>query len=144
MIKAKVALVLGSGGARGLAHIGVLKVLKKNNIPIHIDRTFATLRELILNENKRSRKKSLAPLSTELEPPHLLQTLTQSIATIETRLQALNLGQWPAPVLISPVIEGFNVLEFHRANELIASGEKATNIALSEICSVIQSNSKNI
>lgn len=30
----KVALVLGSGGARGLAHIGVLKVLKKYNIPI--------------------------------------------------------------------------------------------------------------
>jgi len=42
------------------------------------------------------------------------------------------------------VIEGFNVLEFHRANELIASGEKAANIALSEIRSVIQSSSKNI
>lgn len=30
----KVGLALGSGGARGLAHIGVLKVLKENNIPI--------------------------------------------------------------------------------------------------------------
>jgi len=30
----KIGLVLGSGGARGLAHIGVLKVLEKNNIPI--------------------------------------------------------------------------------------------------------------
>lgn len=32
--KIKIGLVLGSGGARGLAHIGVLKVLERNNIPI--------------------------------------------------------------------------------------------------------------
>jgi len=30
----KVGLALGSGGARGLAIIGVLKVLEENNIPI--------------------------------------------------------------------------------------------------------------
>lgn len=30
----KVGLALGAGGARGLAHIGVLKVLEKENIPI--------------------------------------------------------------------------------------------------------------
>ena len=30
----KVGLALGSGGARGLAHIGVIKVLEENNIPI--------------------------------------------------------------------------------------------------------------
>jgi len=30
----KLGLALGSGGARGLAHIGVIKVLKENNIPI--------------------------------------------------------------------------------------------------------------
>ena len=30
----KVGLALGSGGARGLAHLGVLKVLLENNIPI--------------------------------------------------------------------------------------------------------------
>jgi len=34
MAKAKVSLVLGGGGARGLAHIGVLKVLEKNHLPI--------------------------------------------------------------------------------------------------------------
>ena len=32
----KVALVLGGGGARGLAHIGALKVLEKENIPIDL------------------------------------------------------------------------------------------------------------
>ncbi len=30
----KIGLVLSGGGARGLAHIGILKVLEKNNIPI--------------------------------------------------------------------------------------------------------------
>jgi len=34
--KLKVALALGGGGARGLAHIGVLKVLERENIPIDI------------------------------------------------------------------------------------------------------------
>ncbi len=32
----KVGLVLGSGAARGLAHLGVIKVLHENNIPIDI------------------------------------------------------------------------------------------------------------
>jgi len=30
----KIGLVLGSGGPRGFAHIGVIKILEKNNIPI--------------------------------------------------------------------------------------------------------------
>ncbi|HPN54589.1 MAG TPA: patatin-like phospholipase family protein [Candidatus Moranbacteria bacterium] len=32
--KPKIGLALGSGGAKGLAHIGIIKVLKENNIPI--------------------------------------------------------------------------------------------------------------
>ncbi|MDD5126875.1 MAG: patatin-like phospholipase family protein [Dehalococcoidales bacterium] len=34
MSRKKVGLVLGSGSARGLAHIGVLRVLKEENIPV--------------------------------------------------------------------------------------------------------------
>jgi NTE family protein len=34
--KLKIGLALGGGGARGLAHIGVLKVLEKENIPIDL------------------------------------------------------------------------------------------------------------
>jgi NTE family protein len=34
--KKKIGLALGSGGARGLAHIGVLKCLIEHNIPIHM------------------------------------------------------------------------------------------------------------
>ncbi len=35
MTKPKIGLALGSGGARGFAHIGVIKVLEEANIPIH-------------------------------------------------------------------------------------------------------------
>lgn len=35
-IRPKIGLALGSGGFRGLAHIGVIKVLEKNNIPIDL------------------------------------------------------------------------------------------------------------
>lgn len=34
MSKPKVGLALGSGGARGFAHIGVIKVLQQEGIPI--------------------------------------------------------------------------------------------------------------
>ena len=33
---AKIGLVLGGGGARGLAHIGILKVLIREHIPIDV------------------------------------------------------------------------------------------------------------
>ena len=33
---AKIALVLGGGAARGFAHIGVLKILESNRIPVHM------------------------------------------------------------------------------------------------------------
>ncbi|HOJ52630.1 MAG TPA: patatin-like phospholipase family protein [Syntrophales bacterium] len=33
---AKVALVLGAGAARGFAHVGVLKILEANKVPIHM------------------------------------------------------------------------------------------------------------
>ena len=32
----KIALVLGAGASRGFAHIGVLKILESNKIPIHM------------------------------------------------------------------------------------------------------------
>lgn len=34
MVRPKIGLALGSGGSRGFAHIGVLKILQKENIPI--------------------------------------------------------------------------------------------------------------
>src|SRR3970040_116518 len=33
---AKIAIVLGAGASKGFAHIGVLKVLESNKIPVHM------------------------------------------------------------------------------------------------------------
>jgi len=33
-MKKKIGLALGGGGARGLAHVGVLKVLEEEQIPV--------------------------------------------------------------------------------------------------------------
>ena len=33
---ARIALVLGAGSSKGFAHIGVLKILESNKIPIHM------------------------------------------------------------------------------------------------------------
>ena len=36
MKEPKIGLALGSGGAKGFAHIGVIKVLREVGIPIHM------------------------------------------------------------------------------------------------------------
>ena len=36
MKEPKIGLALGSGGAKGFAHIGVIKVLRETGIPIHM------------------------------------------------------------------------------------------------------------
>lgn len=36
LTRPKVGLALGSGGARGLAHIGVLKVMQREGIPVDV------------------------------------------------------------------------------------------------------------
>ena len=33
---AKIALVLGAGASKGFAHIGVIKILESNKVPIHM------------------------------------------------------------------------------------------------------------
>ncbi|MBU2262709.1 MAG: patatin-like phospholipase family protein, partial [Proteobacteria bacterium] len=35
-VPAKVALVLGAGASRGFAHVGVLKALEAQKVPIHL------------------------------------------------------------------------------------------------------------
>ncbi|MFZ2206345.1 MAG: patatin-like phospholipase family protein [Microgenomates group bacterium] len=67
MFRPKIGLALGGGGPKGLAHIGVIKVLEKNNIPIDFiagtsagamvggmyaySKNIASLEEQFLNKN---------------------------------------------------------------------------------------------
>jgi NTE family protein len=49
---------------------------------------------------------------------------------MENRINALQLKDLKADVLIRPDLDHFNMLEFHRAEEAIAAGEKAARNAL--------------
>jgi predicted acylesterase/phospholipase RssA len=81
--------------------------------------------------------------SESLSPPHLLQTLKQSIAVVETSLQYLLLRQQPPYVLISPAIHEFDLLSFHQAKGFIAAGEDASTACLPEIFAVLSRNSSS-
>jgi hypothetical protein len=52
--QARVALVLGAGASKGFAHIGVLKVLEANKIPVR--RTYRMARKWSLEKATRGRR----------------------------------------------------------------------------------------
>lgn len=116
-----------------------------------LNKTISTLRERLLlqirkfdrkqidkNDPPKKENDQLNSALSDTTPPHIFQTLMQSITVVETNLQTIQLSQWPADILISPVIEGFNLLDFHRAKDVIDSGEEAANTALPQIRSAIE------
>ncbi|MBU2637192.1 MAG: patatin-like phospholipase family protein [Bacteroidetes bacterium] len=127
----------------------------KDQRVFRLNKTISTLRERLLlqvrkfdwkqideNDPPEKEKDTVNSTLSDVAPPHLFQTLMQSIAVVETNLQTFQLSQWPADVLISPVIGGFNLLDFHRAKDVIDSGEEAANAALPHIRSAIERRTK--
>jgi len=57
--------------------------------------------------------------------PSMLESLMQSMSIIENSLIAMHLKNNEPDVLITPPVDGIELLAFHRANELIKIGEKA-------------------
>jgi len=115
---------------------------KKGREPFRLNKTISMLRKRLLLQNQMlSEQKGGEEGSEYPSPPHLLQTLKQAIAVVETRLQDLQLDQQPPDVLISPTINEFDLLSFHRAKGLIAAGEDAATAVLSEIHTALSGNS---
>jgi NTE family protein len=127
----------------------------KDQRVFRLNKTISTLRERLLlqmrkfdwkqiDENDPPKKENhhVNPALSDASPPHVFQTLMQSIAIVETNLQTFQLSKWPADVLISPVIGRFNLLDFHRAKDVIDSGEEAANTALPHIRSAIEGRTK--
>jgi len=150
-------------GADVIIAVNITQVLSKvgksnrGEGAFRLNKTISTLKERLLlqmrkfdwkkideNDPPGKEKDPVDSTLTDAAPPHVFQTLMQSVAVVETKLQALHLAQWPADVLISPVIRGINVLDFHRAKELIDCGEEAANTALPHICSAIEDRTKKL
>ena len=65
--------------------------------------------------------------------PNIFRVCAQSVAIMENVINDLHLRQNPHDLIIRPHLEGITLLEFHRAEEVIAAGEKATRAALPDI-----------
>lgn len=67
------------------------------------------------------------------KPPHIFRAFAQSVAIMENQINALRLVQDDIDLLLKPQLHGINLLEFQRADEIIAAGEKAARQELSHI-----------
>ena len=69
----------------------------------------------------------------QLRTPNIFRVCAQSVAIMENLINDLHLSQNPQDLIIRPQLEGITLLEFHRAEEVIAAGEAAARSALPEI-----------
>jgi NTE family protein len=65
--------------------------------------------------------------------PGIFRVCAQSVAIMENQINALRLAENHHDLIIRPKCPGITLLEFHRAAEIIAAGEKAARQALSEV-----------
>lgn len=73
------------------------------------------------------------PAAGERKMPGILKVCAQSVAIMENQINALRLAEKHHDLIIKPEFHNVTLLEFHRAAEIIASGEQATRAALAEI-----------
>ena len=69
----------------------------------------------------------------QLKTPNIFRVCAQSVAIMENLINELHLRQNPQDLIIKPSLDGITLLEFHRAEEVIAAGEDAARAALPEI-----------
>jgi len=74
--------------------------------------------------------------------PGIVNNMLQGSHILENRIIQLQLQLEKPNILISPDISDFKMLEFHRANELIAIGEKAAQEMLPQIKKLIKTSLK--
>jgi NTE family protein len=68
-----------------------------------------------------------------LRTPNIFRVCAQSVAIMENVINELHLHQNPHDLIIRPPLEGVTLLEFHRAEEIIAAGEASAKAVLPEI-----------
>jgi NTE family protein len=72
-------------------------------------------------------------IAERLKTPNIFRVCAQSVAIMENLINELYLRQNPQDLIIRPTLDGVTLLEFHRAEEIIAAGEASAKAALPEI-----------
>ncbi|MCK4535651.1 MAG: hypothetical protein KAT93_01485, partial [Desulfuromonadales bacterium] len=62
----------------------------------------------------------------------------QSVAIMENEINQLRLDRNTRDLVIRPQLDGITLLEFHRADEIIAAGESATLDAMPAIRELVK------
>ena len=70
---------------------------------------------------------------TDIKPPNIFKVCAQSVAIMENVINDLQIKQCPQDLILRPELDDITLLEFHRADEIIAAGEAAAHAAMSEI-----------
>lgn len=65
--------------------------------------------------------------------PNIFRVCAQSVAIMENVINELHLNQNPHDLILRPALDGITLLEFHRAEEIIAAGEASARAALPKI-----------
>jgi NTE family protein len=69
--------------------------------------------------------------------PNIFRVCAQSVAIMENEINQLRLDRNTRDLVIRPRLDGITLLEFHRADEIIAAGEISTQEALPAIYDLI-------
>ena len=70
---------------------------------------------------------------TGVRPPNIFKVCAQSVAIMENVINDLQTNQSPNELILRPQLDDITLLEFHRAEEIIAAGETAARESLSQI-----------
>ena len=68
-----------------------------------------------------------------LRAPNIFRVCAQSVAIMENVINELHLSQNPHDLILRPSLDGITLLEFHRAEEIIAAGEASARAELAKI-----------
>jgi NTE family protein len=69
----------------------------------------------------------------DVRPPNIFKVCAQSVAIMENVINDLQTNQCPDDLILRPQLDGITLLEFYRAEEIIAAGEAAARDSLSQI-----------
>ncbi len=77
-------------------------------------------------------------VSNNRKLPNIFKVCAQSVAIMENVINELHLSQNPSDLIIRPSLEGVTLLEFYKAEEIIAAGEASVREALPNIEDLLQ------
>ncbi len=164
MGRPSIGLALGDGGARGWAHIGVMRTLSRAGIEpdiicgtsvgalvggLHLAGKLDALEDWARNLNKMRILSYPGELehglgswlrsvfASEVDSPSILGVMVQSLNILLDRITRSRLAGEPPDVSIAPRLGHIGLLEFDRAQEVIAKGALATERALDELSEAI-------